>query len=98
VTTANDATSRLWDSSGQEIAALRPAGGIQVAFSRIGTLLITHAGKAATVWDLRWGVAMRGATLVEQVLKEKLAGAYDFTRDDEDDTGLDGIEGTLQVL
>jgi WD40 repeat protein len=99
VTTASDGTARLWDAaSGQEIAALQPSRGTQVAFSRLGTLLITHADKAATVWDLRWGVVMRGPTLVEHVLKEKLAGAYNFTRDDEDDTGLDGIEGTLQVL
>ena len=99
VTTANDGTARLWDcASGQEIVALRPAGGNQAAFSRLGTLLVTHAGKAATVWDLRWGVVLRGAALVEQVLKEKLAGAYDFTRDDEDETGLAGIEGTTQLL
>jgi WD40 repeat protein len=95
VTTSWDAIARVWDTaSGELLRELKGDWPEDAAFSTDGTRIVTAYYHNAALWDVSWGMTIRGEELVRRVCNEKLVGAQTFTKHDATDPILTGLAGT----
>ncbi len=68
---------------------------MSAAFSSDGARIVTASFDGTVrVWDVSWGMTVRGEELVRRVCNEKLVGAETFTPENELDPILIGLAGT----